>query len=285
MASFSQIPNNKCCYICGSKLYCDSATKDHFIPRSCGGSNDVSNLRPACMFCNRHKSNLIPAMHVFFAVYVCKKLYNYGVHSSYLQKLSNPVLQRVGGKEGCCFEIIHQGVIADIFVFLDKDGKLAVSYTDSLDKNEELFLLVKDIATRANQKSDYFSAIASGIWPVACRKQEIAFQDGEVYEEENNMLDCQSVDVVTQAAFSGVCCEICGDSTENSRICSKCAAIIFDLDVLDSKSILVLKKFRKLEQDVAYLTEQLDASIRRERELQTQLDSVRKVYNELTQLL
>jgi 5-methylcytosine-specific restriction endonuclease McrA len=35
-------------------------TVDHWIPLSKGGSDDMSNLRPAHWICNRRKSNSLP---------------------------------------------------------------------------------------------------------------------------------------------------------------------------------------------------------------------------------
>lgn len=44
------------CYLCGAK----ADTIDHVIPLSRGGTNWPSNLRPACMDCNRRKYNRPP---------------------------------------------------------------------------------------------------------------------------------------------------------------------------------------------------------------------------------
>lgn len=45
------------CHLCGRKLsfYCFEI--DHNIPKSLGGSNEVYNLFPACIYCNRSKGN------------------------------------------------------------------------------------------------------------------------------------------------------------------------------------------------------------------------------------
>jgi hypothetical protein len=42
--------------------YCDepAASWDHIIPRALGGSNDPSNLVPACLPCNQDKSDGLP---------------------------------------------------------------------------------------------------------------------------------------------------------------------------------------------------------------------------------
>lgn len=45
----------KCLY-CEIPLLLDSATKDHLIPVSRGGSDDISNIVPACFRCNTMKS-------------------------------------------------------------------------------------------------------------------------------------------------------------------------------------------------------------------------------------
>jgi len=46
----------KVCYICGGT---PADTIDHVIPLSRGGSNDLSNLRPACYKCNLEKGDKI----------------------------------------------------------------------------------------------------------------------------------------------------------------------------------------------------------------------------------
>ena len=45
------------CRYCGTPLTIETATKDHVIPRSRGGSDWPSNLVPACRLCNSKKSN------------------------------------------------------------------------------------------------------------------------------------------------------------------------------------------------------------------------------------
>ena len=44
------------CFYCGTDIT-TGATEDHFIPLSKGGSNDISNIRAACLPCNRKKGN------------------------------------------------------------------------------------------------------------------------------------------------------------------------------------------------------------------------------------
>jgi 5-methylcytosine-specific restriction endonuclease McrA len=46
----------KWCYICHDKI---GNTIDHVIPISKGGTNDISNLRPACYQCNYEKGDKI----------------------------------------------------------------------------------------------------------------------------------------------------------------------------------------------------------------------------------
>lgn len=49
------------CYLCGKILSLDTATVDHFIPISKGGTNEIENLRLACKECNKNKGNkLLP---------------------------------------------------------------------------------------------------------------------------------------------------------------------------------------------------------------------------------
>jgi len=42
------------CQCCGSS---QNLEYDHYMPFSCGGSNDASNIQLLCMSCNRSKSN------------------------------------------------------------------------------------------------------------------------------------------------------------------------------------------------------------------------------------
>lgn len=44
------------CRYCGERLSPDTATLDHFIPQSKGGTNARENLRAACLMCNSIKS-------------------------------------------------------------------------------------------------------------------------------------------------------------------------------------------------------------------------------------
>jgi 5-methylcytosine-specific restriction endonuclease McrA len=44
------------CAYCGISLEYGEMTLDHIIPLSKGGTNALSNLRGACMYCNRDKA-------------------------------------------------------------------------------------------------------------------------------------------------------------------------------------------------------------------------------------
>lgn len=46
---------NNCCAYCGDMP--NFLTIDHVIPRSQGGTNDLSNLLPACVDCNQSKGS------------------------------------------------------------------------------------------------------------------------------------------------------------------------------------------------------------------------------------
>jgi 5-methylcytosine-specific restriction endonuclease McrA len=48
------------CFYCGIKLVNRAVTVDHFIPKSLGGSSDLSNKVAACGPCNWNKSNRMP---------------------------------------------------------------------------------------------------------------------------------------------------------------------------------------------------------------------------------
>ena len=53
-----RILQGNCCFYCGRPFGKKrSATIDHFIPQSRGGTNDLHNLRLACMECNHRKAN------------------------------------------------------------------------------------------------------------------------------------------------------------------------------------------------------------------------------------
>lgn len=48
------------CHYCGTRLTPMTATVDHVIPRSKGGTNELSNLVLACRKCNQAKGNKMP---------------------------------------------------------------------------------------------------------------------------------------------------------------------------------------------------------------------------------
>ena len=48
------------CQYCGCKLSMKSGTKDHVLPSSRGGSDNLSNLVAACKSCNNKKSDRTP---------------------------------------------------------------------------------------------------------------------------------------------------------------------------------------------------------------------------------
>lgn len=47
------------CYLCGCSITFDTATIDHFFPKSKGGGNSMENMFVSCMPCNSHKSDNI----------------------------------------------------------------------------------------------------------------------------------------------------------------------------------------------------------------------------------
>lgn len=51
------------CAYCGESLNLKTATEDHVIPLSDGGSDDISNIAPACLSCNCSKNS--SPVHIF----------------------------------------------------------------------------------------------------------------------------------------------------------------------------------------------------------------------------
>ncbi|WP_442945093.1 HNH endonuclease [Nostoc sp.] len=49
------------CFWCRDGLTLENMTIDHYIPRSKGGSNELSNLRPSCSRCNSLRGNTMPS--------------------------------------------------------------------------------------------------------------------------------------------------------------------------------------------------------------------------------
>jgi len=47
-----------CCWYCRIPLTLAEATKDHLLPVSRGGTDAIANIVPACVDCNRLKSDL-----------------------------------------------------------------------------------------------------------------------------------------------------------------------------------------------------------------------------------
>jgi 5-methylcytosine-specific restriction endonuclease McrA len=45
------------CYYCGKVITLKTVTRDHFIPLTKGGTNEISNIVPACVSCNCSKGN------------------------------------------------------------------------------------------------------------------------------------------------------------------------------------------------------------------------------------
>jgi 5-methylcytosine-specific restriction endonuclease McrA len=55
-----QMYGNYCCW-CGKQMKKSERTIEHLIPKSRGGSNNISNLRLACFTCNNSRGNsLLP---------------------------------------------------------------------------------------------------------------------------------------------------------------------------------------------------------------------------------
>lgn len=50
--------SDKCCY-CDKRLDEQTATIEHYIPKYCGGTHDIWNLKLACEPCNRQYGSLL----------------------------------------------------------------------------------------------------------------------------------------------------------------------------------------------------------------------------------
>ena len=46
------------CYYCEKKIEGRMMTIDHFVPKSKGGTDDISNLVPSCKECNEEKDDM-----------------------------------------------------------------------------------------------------------------------------------------------------------------------------------------------------------------------------------
>ena len=49
--------NGRCAY-CGKGMTLKDATRDHVVPKSKGGGNNVKNLLPTCKKCNQMKGDM-----------------------------------------------------------------------------------------------------------------------------------------------------------------------------------------------------------------------------------
>lgn len=43
------------CWICGQEIEVDKISPDHVVPVSMGGSDEVGNLRPSHLYCNKRR--------------------------------------------------------------------------------------------------------------------------------------------------------------------------------------------------------------------------------------
>lgn len=51
------------CPLCGTRLSRKNKSRDHFIPKSKGGTNDKTNIWKICRRCNVRKGNRMPNDH------------------------------------------------------------------------------------------------------------------------------------------------------------------------------------------------------------------------------
>jgi 5-methylcytosine-specific restriction endonuclease McrA len=47
------------CWYCGKQLTRRTRTRDHVVPRACGGLTEFGNIVPACVECNQLKAALL----------------------------------------------------------------------------------------------------------------------------------------------------------------------------------------------------------------------------------
>ena len=57
---YSLLERDKICVYCQKPLDIKTVTIDHTIPKSKGGSNDLSNLAASCKDCNSKKQDFLP---------------------------------------------------------------------------------------------------------------------------------------------------------------------------------------------------------------------------------
>lgn len=52
------------CFYCGKNISYDSSTRDHYIPLSLGGSDEINNIVACCSSCNSKKRNMMPKDYI-----------------------------------------------------------------------------------------------------------------------------------------------------------------------------------------------------------------------------
>lgn len=225
VAQYYDIQYNRYCYICGRDLYkYGSPERDHYIPKSFGGSNGLSNLRPTCTECNRRKSNLIPSLELFVMLYVASKL-PYNIPQSNFGVLTHERVDCIGiaiyddsvGWMKLLLPCVNSGIqsnqVDKCIWFLCNNGKLS-------DLSGTKAKAIVDAFHSADNHMEYFKSLATGEWPLSYwYKQK---------EEVVHMSDTQQGSLV--CAFCGKPYRriygLIGEEDPKVYICNSCAEYI-----------------------------------------------------------
>lgn len=123
-------------------------TKDHILPRSRGGTDDLYNLQTMCICCNNHKSNLVTRDIEFFADRIKELEDGHYVYEDSLFKLKDIILN------------------AGNLINWDSDSDRRV-FVSELPFGEEIHIIVKTMRLQRFEDKMY---VTSAALPVAMIK-------------------------------------------------------------------------------------------------------------------